>query len=267
MSANIYTLDTLSAIGDQISNVYNMDDLQADITAFTDSSYNQVVDEGVRGGFDGENPWGGCFDSENTYLDGVSQIQCSGNGRVWNENYLKPTDYLGTGDSLDEVMGNINNGRVSSITETSNINPQLSQDIILHSDNQSNAVKGIVEETALSTIFFSKENTSNIQDTIRYRVYQNTSKVISRQSENELFIIMRAILLQQANFKVSQTDLRDEILKLNEMVVDYAVGKVSTMVTQYEGYISDLQTLPTPMDRPSYTNDRDYTFDISNIIT
>ena len=296
MSGNIFNVDTLSSIGEQVGNLYTSQDLNEDISDFTQSSYNQDLD--IRGGFSGDqqgycmsngnrstdtwedcigdgkqwiqsvnSPWGGCFNSENNYLEGVSQIQCSDNGRVWNDNYLKPTDYLGTGDTLDDVVGTINNGRVSSITETSTINPQLAQDIILHKDNQENSVKGIVEETALSTYFVSKDNTDNIQDTIRYRVYKNTNKVISRQSSNELFIIMRSILLQHGNFKVSQTDLADEILKLNEMVLDYAVDKVSTMVVQYEGYISDLHNLPPPIDRPSYTNNRDYTFDISNILS
>ena len=46
-----------------------------------------------------------------------------------------------------------------------------------------------------------KDNINIIQDTIRYRVYSNTQQTISRQSENELAIIMRSILLQFGNFK------------------------------------------------------------------
>ena len=47
--------------------------------------------------------------------------------------------------------------------------------------------------------------------------------VIDYQSTQELFIIMRSILLQHANFKINQQKLIKEIKKLNKMVVDYCV--------------------------------------------
>ena len=64
---------------------------------------------------------------------------------------------------------------------------------------------------------------------------------------------MRSILLQHGNFKVSQFDLLNEIQKLNELVLQYAVKEVSSNLLQYEGYLSDLSKNPVPMDRPSFT--------------
>ena len=88
--------------------------------------------------------------------------------------------------------------------------------------------------------------------------------VIGPQSSNELYIIMRSILLQHANFKVSQFGLIDEIKKLNELVLQYSVKEVSSNLLQYQGYLSDLSKNPTPMDRPSFTERQNYTYDTSN---
>ena len=69
-------------------------------------------------------------------------------------------------------------------------------------------------------------NTKVVQDTIRYGVYQVTNMVVDYQSPRELYIIMRSIMLQHANFKVGQSELINEIKKLNKFVVDYAVEEV-----------------------------------------
>ena len=53
-------------------------------------------------------------------------------------------------------------------------------------------------------------NVKVIQDTLRRRVYQNTDQVISEQSSNDLFIIMRSIMLQYANFRVGVDNIVDE---------------------------------------------------------
>jgi hypothetical protein len=47
----------------------------------------------------------------------------------------------------------------------------------------------------------------------------------------------------------------DGIKKLNKLVVDYAVKEVSSNVQQYDMYIQDIQSLPTPMDRPDFSGD------------
>ena len=65
---------------------------------------------------------------------------------------------------------------------------------------------------------------------------------------------MRSILLQNANFKITQEKLVDEIRKLNKLVVDYSVKRVVTNVQQFQGYIKDIEKMPSPMDRPSYSD-------------
>jgi hypothetical protein len=186
---------------------------------------------------------------------------------------LKRGDWAGdindTNNAMDDLLNSdkFNNGRVPDVSMVDNVTRTSEGDVIIRNDTQQIGVKGIVEETVLSDTFFSEMNTKVIQDTIRYRVYIKTNLVIDYQSEQELFIIMRSILLQHANFKIGQKDLIKEIQKLNKMVVDYSANEVSSNVTQYQGYINDLEKLPVPLDRPAFDpNTGSTTYDMSNHI-
>lgn len=181
---------------------------------------------------------------------------------------LNPDDDF-SGQTMDQILGDLNNGRVADINIFDNVTKDTRKDVIMNQNNAEIAVKGIVEETALSKYFFSNENVNALQQTIRYRVYQKTNEVVDYQSSNELFIIMRSVLLQHGNFKVSSTDILNEILKLNERVEVYAVNEVASNVVQYKGYLRDVERLPVPMDRPRYDDNgsRNRTYDLSNHIS
>lgn len=191
-------------------------------------------------------------------------IQDIDGGTIANSDY----DIFKTQKDLDDVLSDINNGRVSDINvmKPTVLDNQLPENVIINSDNAENSVKGIIEQTALSNYFFSQDNINIIQDTIRYRVYSNTQQTISRQSENELFIIMRSILLQFGNFRSGANTLADELRKLNKIVVDFCVEEVSSNVLQYVQYIKDLGQLPTPIDFPVASREFNYTYDISNLM-
>ena len=109
-------------------------------------------------------------------------------------------------------------------------------------------------------------NTNIIHDTIRYRVYNNTGNVVSRQSENELFIIMRSILLQYGNFRSGYDELKNEIIDLNKKVVDYCTEYVSSQASQHMQYVNELERLPTPINFPESSREFNYTYDISNLL-
>lgn len=179
----------------------------------------------------------------------------------------KSIDQSDSSVSLGGMIDTVNNGRVSDITVINDKFTDLGDaDIVINKDNNQTAIKGIVENTALSDIYFSDMNFDVIQKTIRYNVYNATDKIVSEQSKNELYIIMRSILLQYANFRVSSTDLLDEIRDLNKKVVEYCSNNVISNVQQYLGYIKDIEKLPTPMDPPVYHNKQNYTYDISNLL-
>ena len=180
-------------------------------------------------------------------------------------NFLNNNILSDSSASLGDMVDDVNNGRVSDIRDSFPIIPEQKQTII-NSDNQNTAVKGIIEETALSDIFFSDMNMDAIQKSVRYKVHENTSKVIAKQSENTLYIIMRSIMLQYGNFKVSANNLVNEIQNLNKMVIDYSSGNITSNVRQYMGYLDDIQTLPVPLERAMYNNKDNYTYDISNLL-
>jgi hypothetical protein len=186
-------------------------------------------------------------------------------GYIWNEDYLRPGTFKDK--TLSETLDSINNGRVADIDIFNEVGVTPT-DVIMKVDNQETAVKGIIEESALSTIFFSEQNIDALQQTLCYRVHQDTNIRIGYQSEKELYIIMRSIMLQHANFKVSSESLLHEIQSLNRLVIDYCVKEVGSNVQQYQGYIKDLEKLPTPLDRPSFdeTGSRNRTYDLSNHI-
>ena len=181
-------------------------------------------------------------------------------------NIIGPDFTLGSESaSLTERIDSVNNGRVGDI-EVLDFNLPKDGDIVINKDNQDTSVRGIVEKTAVSDVFFSDMNMDVIHKSIRYGVNQRTGKVVAKQSDNTIYIIMRSILLQYANFRVGVADLAEEIRGLNSRVVEYCVDNISSNVQQYVGYIKDLEKLPVPMDRPVYHNKNNFTYDISNLL-
>ena len=73
-------------------------------------------------------------------------------------------------------------------------------------------------------------------------------------------------MLQFANFRTGIDNIVDEVRRLNEKVVEYAVENVSSNVKQHKGYVDKLSKLPVPLDMPVYHNKANYTYDISNLL-
>ena len=165
-------------------------------------------------------------------------------------------DKTDTNNAMDDLLKSdkFNNGRVPNVSMVENVTKTADGDIVILNDNKQTGVKGIVEETELSKFFLSDMNTKVIQDTLRYKVYKQTKMVVDYQSGQELFIVMRSILLQHANFKISQKNLVEEIKRLNKLVVDYSSHEVSSNVKQFNVYINDIQNLPPPNARPGFSD-------------
>lgn len=164
----------------------------------------------------------------------------------------------------DMLLGN--NGRVKDVMETGRVElPELPDNVLFH-DNKETSVKGLLDETDLSNVFFSDANMESLQMSIRYGVHERTKKVISKQSDKELYIIMRSIMLQYANFQTAVSETIDEVKRLNAKVITYCIDNISSNVMQHVKYLEDINRLPMPMERPEYLNKDNYTYDISNLI-
>ena len=131
--------------------------------------------------------------------------------------------------------------------------------------NMEYSLKGIIQDTPLSNLFFSNMNINVIQMTIRYQINKKADKKIAYQSEQELFIIMRSIYLQYANSVVNSAQIFQNIHTLNKMVVDYSVEKIMEQLNQYDGYLQKISSAPTPLEHPKQTR-TSYTYDMSNIL-
>ena len=172
-------------------------------------------------------------------------------------------DEFGRSDAVDMLTTEINNGRMHDIDKLID-DSIIKQETIIIDTQSTDSVKGILEETNLSRLFFSPQNIEAIQGMIRYYVYKLTGgQIVSNQSQDEIFIVMRSILLQYGNFLSS--NVLNEIKRLNAKVVNICSEKVSVELDQYNHYIDDLQKLPVPLDNPHYANKNNFTYDMSNL--
>jgi len=115
---------------------------------------------------------------------------------------------------------------------------------------QVEALYGIQETSTLNQLFFSKKNMDNIQNMIRYTVYEKSSKkfIIDRQSDVELEIIMRSIYLQHSPNLPNK--IKEQITYLNSLVSNWCAEQIIPEVNQYQGYIKEIEYMPVPIDLP-----------------
>jgi len=133
--------------------------------------------------------------------------------------------------------------------------------------NTQDALKGILDETLLSNTFFSTGNIQNIQNMIRYYFFKEKNKVISEQNNNELLTIMRGIYLKYSNSAANSIEeIKKEVQEINKVVTEYSLKQIYINYDMYNRYISDLESLPQPMDLPQMPEKTNYTYDTSNIL-
>lgn len=102
-------------------------------------------------------------------------------------------------------------------------------------------------------LFMSSLNVDALQDAIRYRVFVDSGRqhVIGRQSDTELAIVMRSILLQHG--RNDDGDGLDAALsrvrELNAEVLSFCVPRVLQEVRGYVRYRGDVSEMPMPMER------------------
>ena len=150
------------------------------------------------------------------------------------------------------------NGRVDIKTpNTSNLFQMYDKIPANQCTTYRDATEGILDETQLSTLFFSKENIQILQNGIRSGVYHrsNGQYIIGNQDCDALKIIMRSMFLQHSsnqNKNVSQ-----QIIQLNKMVLDYAIQQVYGEAQGYLKYIDDASTLVVPLAHPVMASNTD----------
>ena len=104
-----------------------------------------------------------------------------------------------------------------------------------------------LQPNTLSNAFFSSQNMQVLQETILRRIFNETGKRISKQSENELLIIMRSIYIQES--RNLEENITQQVMELNKSVIRYAVPIIITNMKQDEGYLIDASRPLMPMSR------------------
>lgn len=152
-------------------------------------------------------------------------------------------------------LQNVQNGRVDIMNQ----NPTKKFNVFNQKDNgnklyKNEAIKSIHSESKLSQIFFSNENINLLQDLIRHTVWRRSHKkhIIARQSDLQLKIIMRSIYFQYG--QNLNCLIKEQIKKLNEIVVNECVPKILSEVQQFIHYKKDVSGLAIPLERPKYLN-------------
>jgi hypothetical protein len=114
------------------------------------------------------------------------------------------------------------------------------------------ALAGIQEVSTLSYLYFSGENIEEVQKLIRYNVYSNTEKkyIIDNQDETELLIVMRGVYLEFSKVYSEPSKIREEIKRLNVLVVNEILPNLISNLEQYLGYLRDSSNAYTLIDRP-----------------
>ena len=164
---------------------------------------------------------------------------------------------------IDGIIGKINELNEPLVDKSSNIDmTEITNLQIPNITFQCDAVKGIIEQTPLSNFFFSEENIKYLNENIRYKVYNELKQVISSVESNELLVIMRSIFLENADF--STTNIKNELSRINDKVIDLCFLKINDNLKQYLYYIEDISSAGLNiMDRPEWQGKSTYSYDLS----
>ena len=145
-----------------------------------------------------------------------------------------------------------NNGRVDILQPPDSISQfKLYDKNITKSTSYTDAVQGIFYNTSLSDTYFSSDNVQIIQNGIRAGVYKMSKNklVIAPQNIDTIKIIMRSIFLQHSIN--SPSGIKEQIERLNNLVLEYAIPKVYGEAIGYINYKKDSSTIATPINRPT----------------
>lgn len=174
---------------------------------------------------------------------------------IFEENTKRETELLKDNRSTkyikEEIMELLNNDIISSLNKSEKV-IRKENNIITKGVRTKVAMRGLYEETLLSDLFFSNININNIQRLIKYEVYNISELFIDKQPENDLLDIMKSVYLQYKEHpKIPMNEdeknqlkeeYKNEIDKLNRIVVDISVPIILSYIKQHLAYLRDIQT-------------------------
>ena len=120
---------------------------------------------------------------------------------------------------------------------------------------QKTAIEGVTELNIISNLFLSEKNIKLIHLKIINSIREKYNYTISKQSKNELLIIMRSIYLNNCTNNVSdKNEIKKELIKLNDLVINYSVNNIIKNIKSYELYLDKINNDLEPIDLPKPTS-------------
>lgn len=117
------------------------------------------------------------------------------------------------------------------------------------------AIEGISENTILSELFFSEKNINYIQMKIINIIKKKYGYKISKQSKNELIIIMRSVYINNSkNSYKNKEMLKKELTTLNKLVLTYCTKNIINNIISHNLYLQKINNDLMPIDKPVNTN-------------
>jgi len=118
--------------------------------------------------------------------------------------------------------------------------------------------------TPLNTLFFSEFNINLLQRGIRQEFKNKTNLAIDFQNKSDLLTIMRAVFVNNSSDPYADTN--SQVKQMNCVVIKKAIEQITTGVSQYMGYIKDIDTPVNPIANPISTNMYGNKMDLNNKI-
>lgn len=119
---------------------------------------------------------------------------------------------------------------------------------------QKTAIEGVTERNIISDLFLSEKNINLIQLKIINFIREKYNYTISKQSKNELLIIMRSIYLNNCTNNFSnKNEIKKELNKLNNLVINYSTNNIIKNIKSYELYLDKINNDLNPIDLPKPT--------------
>lgn len=118
--------------------------------------------------------------------------------------------------------------------------------------------------TPLNTLFFSEFNMSLLQKMIRQMFKDKTGISIDYQKPADLLALMRSVFI--ANSCNPNEKVCEQTKLMNEQVARLAIGQIETGVSQYIGYMRDIDSTHIPLAVPVNTSTYGQKIDLNDQI-
>lgn len=106
--------------------------------------------------------------------------------------------------------------------------------------------------TPLNTLFFSEFNANLLQRAIRQSFKDKTGVAIDYQSADDLYGIMRVVFINNAGDQ--HKEVNEQVKLMNSIVIKTAMSQIQSGVSQFMGYMRDIDTLAVPPTAPQNTS-------------